>query len=271
MGESELFRGVLGLLGGRHDEHMPTKIRNNELLIPNYSDLFRNFRLCTNESEVISEFVLGHVSELHNCRILDVGAGSGEIARIIGNRGMAVHCLEPNPVFFSEILHLEGIVADNSTIQDFLPKGRYDLVLAAHLIEAIPPSERRALCEKLKILLSETGRLLLVHNAPESNFNFVLSDSFDHSRIIDRRLTRILLDLEHSGFDVRAHRLATKARFSSFEEFFDFVLFYTEMEESQLLERKRKVREFYLSIPVSSGLKVLEGKLVCLDCRLRTY
>lgn len=100
------------------------------------------------------------IPELEKKVIIDVGCGTGEIARRLKKLGATVHALEASQIPLRD-LEKEGI----TTICESLPKtklreGHYDLVICTDVIAYLPSNEHRLLMLELSRIVKKEGYVI---------------------------------------------------------------------------------------------------------------
>ena len=229
--------------------------------VAGYESLFRIFRSCSNEEDVVQSFLASKLAELSPKSLLDVGAGDGTLAARLSGYADNILCLEPNKNFFDRIETTSSIAKQLTTLQDYKIQSQFDAILMIHVIEAIPRYQRMLSFQKLRKLVTDQGRVFVAHNSPYSGYNFIFHDAFRHDSLIQNRIRKLRSYLRHSGFIYFEHELEIEARFSSFDQFLAFAIFYTQLRENQIRGRLNFARGFYQNLPRVNGKKILKGAI----------
>jgi len=123
------------------------------------SDLQADIANLRTAQENYARFLISHIPD--NVKtILDVGCGSGQMAKTLVEAGYHVDCVSPSPYLGNQARELLGA---KSTVfeciyEDLETENRYDLVLFGESFQYIPPGEA---IRRTFDLLSEGGHLLI--------------------------------------------------------------------------------------------------------------
>lgn len=78
------------------------------------------------------------LEQLKNCStVLDLGWGSGIVARALAAAGKQVTVVDGAADFCAEAARVPGVQAIHSLFEDFQPVGRYDCVIASFILEHV--------------------------------------------------------------------------------------------------------------------------------------
>lgn len=111
------------------------------------------------------DLLLKHLTLPPGARVLNVGCGSGEVNRLLAERGYVVDAIDPSveAIRISQdvkVRHSLGRVQlFQATLDDFDGAGRYDAVFALDVVEHLP--DDMVALAKIHALLRPQGRLFL--------------------------------------------------------------------------------------------------------------
>ncbi|MGH2757236.1 MAG: class I SAM-dependent methyltransferase [Actinomycetota bacterium] len=98
----------------------------------------------------VEEFVAAHLPQ-PPVRVLEIGCGTGELARALATRGYTVTAIDPNAP--------EGAIFRRASLEDFSTEQRFDAVIASRSLHHIP--DLAAGLRKIHSLLDQGGMLIL--------------------------------------------------------------------------------------------------------------
>lgn len=98
-------------------------------------------------------------------RVLDLGAGEGQVAHWLARQGFSVEAVERDPGKVEELLRLAeqepNLRAVESDLLDLrLAPGNYDLILASAILHLLRPSDLWALADRLQRALAPGGLVM---------------------------------------------------------------------------------------------------------------
>jgi SAM-dependent methyltransferase len=98
----------------------------------------------------VESFVVSHLPE-PPCRILEVGCGRGELARVLASRGYAITAIDPEAP--------EGAMFRQVSLEGFPERGPFDTVVASRSLHHVPDLAEGL--SKIHALLPPGGMLIL--------------------------------------------------------------------------------------------------------------
>ncbi len=132
------------------------------------------------------QYEFGHLKHYKSLKILDIGSGSGELARTLSRQGHEIECNDVDRTSLKRIFGKLGFKTLYGSIDKIKIKDRsYDGVVMRHVFEHIDNPHK--FINKIYQILKKNGRL------------FITQPNYDS-------LCRILIGKNWTGFSVPSHR-----------------------------------------------------------------
>jgi|GEM_PF-2015358 2-polyprenyl-3-methyl-5-hydroxy-6-metoxy-1,4-benzoquinol methylase len=131
---------------------------------------FEKFLGWTNEKQKTAEAIERLIPEETNS-LLDIGAGDGQLTKLLEKHFNHVFALEPSPLLFTKLKEkLESVnnTIINLPIEEFESDETFDVILASHVFQYIKNPSESIL--KIQSMLKDSGVLLVVFNEEEGTF-----------------------------------------------------------------------------------------------------
>lgn len=93
-------------------------------------------------------------------KVLDIGSGTGVLAKWLANQGFQVLCLDPSQEMIKRCKE-KGLKTVQTTLQDYQPEEKFGMIFAILSLIHVPKAELPAQLQKLSQALSEGGLLFL--------------------------------------------------------------------------------------------------------------
>jgi len=123
-----------------------------------YSDGLRSLVTTSNEKQVTADYLL---SQRLGRRVLDIGAGNGEIARLLKPRPMDQYvAVERNPVLVEQLGRL-GVGVLEGVFPEIRPDGIFDKVFASHSLP-VQPQAYKPFVEAARQHVAPDGSLSII-------------------------------------------------------------------------------------------------------------
>lgn len=110
--------------------------------------------------EHFPKFLWQHYRPLLGNKVLDVGAGTGQVALYLKNAGFDVTCIDPS----SEMVRRcneKGLKTVQSTLQEYELQGKFGIVVAILSLIHVPQAEFSAQIQKIHACLEPEGLFVL--------------------------------------------------------------------------------------------------------------
>jgi glycosyltransferase involved in cell wall biosynthesis/precorrin-6B methylase 2 len=186
--------------------------------------------------------------------ILDIGSGSGNLAKLFAEKAENLTLLEPSPIAFSNLKTLaefssQTVKLQNSNIEEFINKcdQRFDTITLTNVLEHI--KNHKGILTALRPLLAPGGNLIIFVPAFEvlySNFDFKIG----HFRRYRKKSLKKIL--ESTGYEL------VQNQYFNFVGFFGWFLFARILRGDPTKSRFVKTIDKYV-VPI---LENIENKLV---------
>lgn len=134
-----------------------------------YARLFKIYTTHANGKELVGQALGALVGGMHSRsttekpRVLDVGAGNGDITKLILPEAGFLQVVEPNPKFADSLtaVRQSDYAYSPTSIQDYTDQnGPYDVIILSYFLELIDQSEWRVVLNKLHSLLTPDGKII---------------------------------------------------------------------------------------------------------------
>lgn len=168
-----------------------------------YKKSFSLFLKNTDEKIVIKEFIEKNIPLDKDANFLDIGGGSGFLAREISKKVKRTVLIEPNKFFCEKLLNNNKIEIINEKWEDVELKEGFDFILAAYVVTYFPKKEINSLIKKMYNLLSPGGCILIL--------------SVDSRKGSWRKIHTYfysLIGIKHKSSDILLHNIVKKYNFS---------------------------------------------------------
>ncbi len=129
--------------------------------INRYSQSFAKFVTATDEKNVIANFLIANTPIRSGTRVLDIGAGMGEIAFMLRQAGAKVTAVEPNPLFI-KALQAKNIRVLEKPWEEAVISGHYDVILACHVMSHFQKGNFTLAVQKMLDAMKPEGQLWIV-------------------------------------------------------------------------------------------------------------
>lgn len=93
-------------------------------------------------------------------RVLDVGSGTGKLAKWLDDMGYDVLCIDPSPEMVRRCTE-KGLKTLQSSIQEYQPEGQFSMIFAILSLIHVPKGEYSAQIKKLADAMPANGILFL--------------------------------------------------------------------------------------------------------------
>lgn len=110
------------------------------------------------------DYLPGLVKKYHNpklgMRVLDVGSGTGVLAKWLSDQGFDVNCIDPSPEMVRRCQE-KGLKTLQSTMQNYRPDGQFAMVFAILSLIHVPKADFTSEIKKIAEALPKDGILFL--------------------------------------------------------------------------------------------------------------
>jgi SAM-dependent methyltransferase len=212
-----------------------------------YAQLFGRCINATDTERVVAHGLVGLLDRRERpLRVLDMGAGRGDISAILAETADVVDAVEPNRHHLRDLRSLADsnprIRVAEGSIQDFRTDARYDLIALVYVVESIADSDLARHVERLLDLRKPGGRVVGVTYLDGCALD-AFSSAVQHVIPFGRTdaVSRVFPRLRAGGLNV--HNLdvvRSEFRASSVDELFDVLSFFY-MQELGAYRRLRPV------------------------------
>lgn len=127
-----------------------------------YKKSFSLFLKNTDEKTVIKKFIKQNIPLNKGYIFLDIGGGSGFLAKEISKKVKRTVLIEPNKFFCEKLSNDKKIKVINKKWEDVELKEKFDFILAAYVVTYFPKKEINSLIKKMYNLLSPGGCILIL-------------------------------------------------------------------------------------------------------------
>jgi SAM-dependent methyltransferase len=124
-----------------------------------YRQYFEAFLRSTDEKSLLLEKLLGYVEKFNPRSIFEIGPGPGDISRALANTVEAYSAVEMNQEY-AQALQSESLNVINGTFPNTDVEGKFDLVLAIHVITYDDNTEK--MISRAGEHLNDGGHMVLV-------------------------------------------------------------------------------------------------------------
>jgi SAM-dependent methyltransferase len=139
----------------------------------NYEEDFPFYLRFTNEKKILSEEILQLFNRFNVKRVLDIGAGNGDLSKLLVNNVEMYSAIEPKEEFVKSLRN-KNIPTVKGNFPCYIDNNKYDFVLCSHSVPSIKRDYESFLNEAFK-KLDKNGRLLLItYLGKENDWNDLL-------------------------------------------------------------------------------------------------
>lgn len=202
-----------------------------------YQQAFALFLKRTDEKQVLVPIIRRFGRLTVQSRVLDIGAGSGDIARAIAPSVGAYVAVEPNRGFATRLRRLP-VTALAQTWQRACPQGLFDCIIASHVLTYFPDRQLFPLLSKMHALLAPHGRLLIM-TVDQTRGSWRTLHSFLYRRQgIRKRKTSVLIERWLRPLHPVVRHFSTTVKPQSFRE----LLLMLEFDFPSILHTSKSTR-----------------------------
>lgn len=209
-----------------------------------YSDFFSRYASNTNGKNKISNELGLLFSKMSIDNLLDVGAGTGEIAIYLSKIVNRIVAVEPNIKLVKLIQQANkpNIEIYQCKIQDFEYTQKFDCILLSYFLDTIPKTEWPSILKKLKSLLKPNGLILgitYLEGCEWDVFTQYIARQINISR--SGGFGRVTLHLRYYGWDVVFKKLINTQIFgTTYNDLYDNLEFFYKAKIDDYRNNKEK-------------------------------
>jgi|GEM_PF-1205505 len=157
-----------------------------------YAAAFRilsaNDRHHMNLAELLEDRVAPNLPAMPS--LLDVGAGSGKVARELAPRFPSMTLIEPNRDQLGSF-ELEGVEVIHRPFEDFTSEATYDLVLCSHVLHHVPLEAWESFIDRLLSFVRPEGTCVITMTANRGQL-YEMTRKFTSPAIVGRLVMELL-------------------------------------------------------------------------------
>lgn len=138
-----------------------------------YSTLFERYSRSTDGKSILgarlSDLIKKRISsKSRRIRVLDVGAGDGQITEKLAHSEFDIVAIEPNVDLFRQLncRLKDKIECYNLSLEEFRGDSKFDVVVLSYVLDGIDQKEIGLFLEKIKSCLNEQGTVLVCTYVP---------------------------------------------------------------------------------------------------------
>jgi len=212
-----------------------------------YAELFGRYVMATDAKRVIGDALAGLLSGCKRpVRVLDMGAGRGEISAILAETADVVDAVEPNRRHYESLVSLAlsnpRIRVSEGSVQEFRSDTRYDLIALVYVVESIVDSDLASHVARLLDMRKPDGRVVgvtYVDGCPWDAFSSAVESIIPFGST--GGVSRVFPRLRAGGLNVRNIGVVSSSISApSVEELFEVLSFFY-MKELHAYERSRRI------------------------------
>ncbi|KTD72764.1 class I SAM-dependent methyltransferase [Legionella tucsonensis] len=174
-------------------------------------------------TETIKNKILPKLSHRH--RLLDVGAGAGNITKILQSEFDEAVAVEINPEL-KNAYHQTNIKLYNSDFMNVVLEGKFDLVICSHVMYHLNKSEMSAFIDKLLSLVNPGGYCFIALMAPRGQnhkFHEAFNPDYINSKLIitilnERQITYDRIEVQNSFTTNNSRSMCNLLKFFAIED-----------------------------------------------------
>ncbi len=158
-------------------KNLKVKFFNKQLLVSNfreieYGDVENVFINNTSHKDLLVQFVRSKILPqlVSKKSFLDIGAGPGEITKILTAYFDSTTVVEPNPTYRSDYKRL-GFLTHIRNFQDEKLENSFDFILCSHVLYHLDRKDWAFFLNKINQSLSSGGKALVVLVAPRGSWH----------------------------------------------------------------------------------------------------
>lgn len=208
-----------------------------------YTDLFDKYTNNANGKQVLASALSRIMQETSRKSLLDIGAGNGEITRLIAPHFEGVDVIEPKRKYVEHIknLNIANLSAFESDIQSYQTQKRYDSILLSYVLESISIADYPAIFEKLKAILNLKGNIYCatyLDGCDWDEFSYIVKARIDLART--GGFYRVLSSIRDCGYSIREREIvSTQIYGESLENLYENLAFFFKRGLDQYINHKQ--------------------------------
>lgn len=138
-----------------------------------------------------------------NKKVLDIGSGNGVLAEWLIKRDFDVLCVDPSPVMVDRCRR-KGLTTLQTTIQNYSPKDKFDLILAILSLIHVPKAEFSNQVRKIASAIDKEGVFILA--MIEGNSECLKETASGYPRFFANYTKKEILDQVEGLFELLDYR-----------------------------------------------------------------
>lgn len=209
-----------------------------------YAEAFETLLRCSQERLPVYTKLEAYFSNYSpDSKVIDWGAGSGDLTALLLQYFENVFAVEPNPAM-CELISARCPMATvfNSSMIEHIPVDRFDVGLISHVLYHIPDYKWGAYIMHAARFLSEQGLLIVTLKNPDSDCNRMLeyfgASGFDLYARLESTVQR------HKAFDFSFSRVPAGIKTQTFEETLSIARFMLCDRDADAFSTEPKEHEF---------------------------